>query len=160
MGVGVSSGPNASAKLSSAGMTTLSQWSDGWNWSGASYHDVARVPAMRIEAADTRRPAPARDHWPRIAHSIDYRERLADVRVPTLVWIGRYDPQAPIACSKELAAGIHGARLVMFEHSGHEPFVEESERFAALVAECLGGSGRNEQATSSHLKFCPHSQGP
>ena len=32
-------------------------------------------------------------------------------------------------CSEELASGIANARLVIFEHSGHTPFVEEPERF-------------------------------
>jgi proline iminopeptidase len=34
-----------------------------------------------------------------------------------------------MACSEELARGISGARLVVFEQSGHLPFVEEPERF-------------------------------
>jgi pimeloyl-ACP methyl ester carboxylesterase len=106
----------------------------------ASYHDPELVPAVRIEPADRRRPAPLRDRWPRVAQSIDYRSRLAAVRAPTLICVGRYDPQAPIACSEELAAGIPGARLVIFERSGHYPFVEEAERFAALVREFLEGS--------------------
>jgi hypothetical protein len=38
--------------------------------------------------------------------------------------------------------------------------VEEAERFATLAAEFLDGGRRNEQAASSHLKFCAHSQGP
>ena len=107
----------------------------------ASYHDPAHVPAVTIEQADRRRPTPLRDRWPRVAQSIDYRSRLAAVRAPTLVCVGRYDPQAPVACSEELAAGIPGARLAIFEHSGHYPFAEEAGRFAALAAEFLDGGG-------------------
>jgi pimeloyl-ACP methyl ester carboxylesterase len=109
----------------------------------ASYHDPAHVPAVAIEPDDARRPAPERDRWPRVAQSIAYRSRLAAVRAPALVCVGRYDPQAPVMCSEELAAGIANARLVIFEQSGHYPFVEEADRFAALATEFLDGGGRN-----------------
>lgn len=40
---------------------------------------------------------------------------------------GCYDPQTPPACALELAAGIEDAHLRILEHSGHSPFVEETE---------------------------------
>jgi proline iminopeptidase len=55
-----------------------------------------------------------------------------------LICVGRFDPQAPAPCSEELAAGIPGSRLVIFEHSGHYPFTEEPEKFTQVVSEFLG----------------------
>jgi pimeloyl-ACP methyl ester carboxylesterase len=36
-----------------------------------------------------------------------------------------------------IAAGVPGAELVVFEHSGHMTFVEETDRFLAAVREFL-----------------------
>jgi pimeloyl-ACP methyl ester carboxylesterase len=103
----------------------------------ASYADKSLVPAVEIASGDYHRPAPPRDRWPRTVfmQRLDYRARLDEIRAPTLVCVGRYDPQAPVACSEELAVGIPCARLTIFEHSGHYPFVEESERFKAVLQE-------------------------
>ena len=107
----------------------------------ASYHDPSRVPTVRVAVDDASRPAPVRDRWSRVAQSIDYRSRLAAMHAPTLVCVGRYDPQAPIACSEELAHNIPGAQLIIFEQSGHYPFVEEVAVFAATVAAFFGEGG-------------------
>jgi proline iminopeptidase len=47
------------------------------------------------------------------------------------------------ACSQELADGMHGSRLVIFENSGHYPFVEERELFLKTLAQFYaeGGGG-------------------
>ena len=57
--------------------------------------------------------------------------------MPTLVLCGRHDPQYPIACSQELAASILSAHLIVFERSGHYPFIEEGEAFWRTVDEFL-----------------------
>lgn len=67
----------------------------------------------------------------------DVRERLAEIRVPTLVVVGRHDWITPVAASEELAEGIPAAELVVFEASGHSPNLEENERFTEVVADFL-----------------------
>jgi pimeloyl-ACP methyl ester carboxylesterase len=105
----------------------------------ASYADKSRVPRVAIEKGDRHCPAPVRDIWPRtiFAQRLDYRARLSEIRVPALIGVGRHDPQAPVGCSEELAQGIPGARLVIFERSGHYPFAEERDRFKQTGAEFL-----------------------
>lgn len=103
----------------------------------ASYVDTSRVPAISIAAADRHRPAPVRDRWPRTALRLDYGPQLGEVRAPTLVCAGRYDPQFPLGCGWELARGIPGARMVVFERSGHYPHEEEPVTFAQVMAEFL-----------------------
>jgi proline iminopeptidase len=83
------------------------------------------------------RPAEPRIRWANVARHLDYRGRLMDVAAPTLVIVGRHDPQTPVACAEELAARLPHARLRVFAHSGHYPFIEESERFWAEVAAFL-----------------------
>jgi proline iminopeptidase len=103
----------------------------------ASYSDPVRVPPLCLEPGDRQRPAPVRDRWPAVARRLDYRGQLARVRAPTLVCVGRCDPQTPVGCSQELAQGIPGAQLVIFERSGHRPFEEETLRFASIVGAFL-----------------------
>jgi pimeloyl-ACP methyl ester carboxylesterase len=99
----------------------------------ASFVDQRHVALHAVAPGDWRRPAPARASWLRQVRRIDYADRLAEVAVPTLLLVGRHDPQTPLPCSTVLAAGIGGAELVVFEHSGHAPFIEERERFSAVV---------------------------
>ena len=73
---------------------------------------------------------------------LSYAERLHEVRAPTLIVAGRHDPEAPLQCSEELLQGIRGARLVVFEQSGHAPFIEEGALFTRIVEAFLAeGSG-------------------
>ena len=69
---------------------------------------------------------------------IDVEDRLGDVASPTLVLAGRHDRTCPVEASEAIAAGITGARSEIFEASGHMAFVEEQERFLAVVGEFLG----------------------
>jgi proline iminopeptidase len=104
-----------------------------------SYVDKSLAPSVPIEPADRHRPAPVRDVWPRtiFTHRLDYRARLSEIRVPTLIVVGRCDPQAPVLCSEEIARGIPGAQLVIFEHSGHYPHIEERPLFQHTLADFL-----------------------
>lgn len=59
----------------------------------------------------------------------DYRPVLPSVAVPALVCIGRDEKLVPIAAGEYLCETMPDARLVVFEESGHCPFLEEPERF-------------------------------
>ena len=67
-------------------------------------------------------------------------ERLASIRVPTLVTWGKQDKLLPIASGERYAAGIAGAKLVSFDKCGHVPAVEKTEEFLAAVTSFLGGA--------------------
>ncbi|WP_119420641.1 alpha/beta fold hydrolase [Desertibaculum subflavum] len=58
---------------------------------------------------------------------VDSRPGLADIRVPTLVLVGRQDARTPPPLAEEIAAGITGSRLVYIEESGHLPTMEQPE---------------------------------
>jgi proline iminopeptidase len=105
----------------------------------ASYVNKALAPRIEIAPGDQHRPAPVRDGWPRTVFMsrLDYQARLGEIRVPTWVGVGRYDPQTPVLCSEELARGIPGACLTVFERSGHYPFIEEREQFRSVLGEFL-----------------------
>ncbi|MGH7660082.1 MAG: alpha/beta fold hydrolase [Vulcanimicrobiaceae bacterium] len=63
----------------------------------------------------------------------DVRASLAELRMPALVIVGKHDWITPPGEARELAGALPNARLVVFESSGHYPFLEEGERFATVV---------------------------
>lgn len=66
----------------------------------------------------------------------DIRDRLPEIRVPTLVLSGRYDEATP-AVAETVHRGIPGSRWVLLEESSHMPFWEERGRYVEGVAEFL-----------------------
>lgn len=72
-------------------------------------------------------------------------DRLASIKVPTLVAWGKQDKLLPIGAGERYAAGITGAKLVSFEKCGHVPPIEKTEEFVTAVAAFLGSS-----ATAAH----------
>ncbi len=79
-------------------------------------------------------PAPgAADHKPP-----DLRDQLKAVHVPTLVAVGRHDFLFPPKWGQVIVDAIAGAKLVVFEHSGHMAHIEEpvavADAFAQFIA--------------------------
>jgi proline-specific peptidase len=66
----------------------------------------------------------------------DVRDRLAEIDVPTLVTSGRYDECTP-KLAEDAQRGIPGAERVLFEDSSHTAYVEEPQRFRAVLAEFI-----------------------
>ena len=67
----------------------------------------------------------------------DFRDRLSDVRHPTLVVWGRDDKIVPVAGAHEYERLIPGARKEIFEDTGHVPMIERPHRFNGLLDEFL-----------------------
>ena len=68
----------------------------------------------------------------------DTRVQLGGLAMPTLVAVGRYDWATPVRHSQYLYKLILGSELVVFEESGHLPFLEEQGLFLAHLARFLG----------------------
>lgn len=66
-------------------------------------------------------------------------DKLANIKVPTLVLWGKQDSLLPIASGERYAAGIAGARFVSFDKCGHIPAVEQTAAFLTAVSSFLGG---------------------
>lgn len=67
----------------------------------------------------------------------DYRDVLQAIDVPTLICWGQHDQLLPVTGAPYMRDHIAGARLELFEDSGHCPFLEESERFNKVVLDFL-----------------------
>lgn len=64
-------------------------------------------------------------------------DRLATITAPTLVMAGRHDVFTSWPQAMRIARAIDGAEVVVFEASGHFPWIEEPERFFAVVGDWL-----------------------
>jgi len=59
----------------------------------------------------------------------DYRRKLKDVKAKTLIVAGRYDGVSTPEFAIQYKIYMPQAQFEMFEQSGHNPYLEESEKF-------------------------------
>jgi proline iminopeptidase len=99
------------------------------------YHvDKRHVAGAPAAAPDTRYRMAVRNfilhhEFPRY----DCRPELGRIACPTLVTVGRHDWISPVSQAEAIARLVPGARLHVFERSGHSPHVEEPEAFVQVV---------------------------
>ncbi len=80
--------------------------------------------------------------------TIDLRPELGAITAPTLVISGAMDFCCGEPYSSELAAGIKGAVLEKFVHSGHMSHLEEPDHFAEVIGAFVTGSLQSPAAAS------------
>lgn len=78
-------------------------------------------------------PAATRSGFLLTMTSMDHREQLGDVRVPTTVVCGTRDQLTPVARSRDLLKAIPGARLELLKDAGHMLPLEEPDRVVELL---------------------------
>lgn len=71
----------------------------------------------------------------------DVRDRLAEIRCPTLVVAGALDATVPLAAKELLARAIPGARLSLVRDSGHVTPIDQAEALNRLLLEHLSEAG-------------------
>ncbi len=72
-----------------------------------------------------------------MAQRADSTALLGTIKVPTLVVVGSGDQIVPAAEGEAMAKAIPGAKLAVFERSGHLPPLEEPDRFRAVLGAFL-----------------------
>jgi pimeloyl-[acyl-carrier protein] methyl ester esterase len=75
-----------------------------------------------------------------ILRTVDLREHVGRIRVPTLVVSGQYDRLTPPGAGEALAAAIPGARHWLVPRAAHAPFLSHREEFAREVDAFLSPS--------------------
>lgn len=103
------------------------------------FHDPALAAANSAARADIRYRLAVRRFI--IEHEYaryDCRAELARIACPTLIAVGRHDWICPVDQSEEIARLVPGARLAIFEQSGHSPQIEERAAFTKRLAAFLG----------------------
>ena len=92
------------------------------------YQQIARMAAHQAAVEAARSNAGSRT-----------LDRLAEIRVPTLIVQGRHDRARTPEHGAAMRDRIPGARLEVLERSGHTPQLEEPEAFHALALPFLLG---------------------
>lgn len=108
----------------------------------AAYHDAGRG-ARDYSALDDRellgiarsRETATYLGWKPYMHDPSLRRWLRRIRVPALVVWGASDGVVSIDYGRAYAAEIPGARFEVIEQAGHYPYLEQPERFAAVLAD-------------------------
>ena len=122
----------ARAELSRSGLRERDPdafWRRAFELSVAGYF---KEPSRAVRLTPFRVGARAQQAVWHSLRGLDLVPRLAEIRVPTLILHGRYDP-VPLEASETLAARIPGASLVVFEDSGHALYTEETDRFVHVL---------------------------
>jgi len=83
-------------------------------------------------------PEVARYMFDQVIPHYDVRPRLGTITAPTLVIAGRHDWITPPTQGEEIHRLISGSEYVVFEKSGHMPFIEEQDDFLDVVRRFLG----------------------
>lgn len=95
----------------------------------AAHPEAAAERKAVILEADPARFASACD----ALAEVDLRRALAGIESPTLVVVGTLDTATPPPLSRELAAGIRGARLVEMPGCGHCPPLQQPHELLAVI---------------------------
>lgn len=100
--------------------------------------DAALNRIIRDMAADTGAEAFVRQEKA-IMGRPDAQPILATIRCPTLVLVGEGDELTPPELSREIAAGVPGARLVIVPDCGHLSTLEKPDAVNGALADWLCG---------------------
>ena len=66
--------------------------------------------------------------------------RLGEIETPTLILVGKDDFICPPSQAERMHKNIPNSEIVIFEQSGHTPYIEESDAFFATVRRWLSKS--------------------
>jgi pimeloyl-ACP methyl ester carboxylesterase len=87
---------------------------------------------------------PGFDDALRASLAYDYRERLPEIRQPTLIVWGEQDSILPVEDAHEYERLIEDSRKVVMENTGHIPMLERPAAFNDTLMEFLAETGRAE----------------
>jgi len=99
----------------------------------ANAEQCPEVAAHVMEMMMTTSPGGAAAALRGRAQRMDYLPVLKEIRVPTLVVVGRHDAYTPVALAEQLRAHIPGSKLVVIDGAGHMSNLERPQAFNEVV---------------------------
>jgi len=108
------------------------------------FHDASKADLLPSEASNQdlyyQLAGPDADfHIGGDIAALDFRPRLAGLKMPMLVIAGRFDRVSIPRLTLEYRKFAPAARFVMMENSGHFSFLEEPEKTLSVLREFLAG---------------------
>jgi pimeloyl-ACP methyl ester carboxylesterase len=97
------------------------------------------VPFLKDTLSGTGLSLWAHDNWWKSEqlHPMPQSVNLHLVQAKTLILVGREDPECPVVMSETIHSGILGSKLIIFEKTGHFPWIESREKFFSVVSQFL-----------------------
>jgi 3-oxoadipate enol-lactonase len=128
--------PNAEVALGKTGILAAAPWNeetvtpivDGFFFQRPAADKIAEYRKIALSASQKAAVEAARSN----ASNRSF-DRLAEIRVPTLIIQGRHDKARTPEHGAEMQARIAGSQLEVIEDAGHTPQLEQPERFHALA---------------------------
>ncbi len=118
-----------------------------------AHWDAARGEQMIKRGVDN--PKVASHMFRHEIPTFDVRPQLNAMTMPTLVIAGRHDWVTPVGESELIARGIPGSELVVFEESGHMPFIRGAGGLRcgrSAVPRCLSEDQEAANAANSQIR--------
>ena len=97
------------------------------------FHEKAERFRERHASEDYRNASPVMRQTLVLAVNEDLCERFPLLTMPTLILWGRNDTAVPLSDAYRIESDAKDAAVVVFENSGHFPFLTEKPRFLAVV---------------------------
>ena len=105
-----------------------------FEWASMSFVQEGKLRKALMLPNSGRTVGRALDYFRKVfVKTYDIRNQLASISIPAYIFGGKYDAQCPIEFTYEIAELIPTVQLTVFEHSNHNPFVEEGELFESFV---------------------------
>jgi pimeloyl-ACP methyl ester carboxylesterase len=70
----------------------------------------------------------------------DIRDRVSNIKVPTLIIVGDKDTSTPVTLSRYLRREIEGSRLAIVPDSKHMPMIEREDMVNEVIDEFINGN--------------------
>ncbi len=99
----------------------------------------------RLGSEDYRQAGDMRPILVRVVNE-DLRELLPSIALPTLLMWGAKDDAAPLQIGQIMEEAMPGAGLVVFDESGHFPYLDEPAKFSAVIRSFLASMTKKDSA--------------
>jgi pimeloyl-ACP methyl ester carboxylesterase len=111
-------------------------------------HPSLIAPDLAYEGLVKGTGKPGFDDALRASLKYDYRERLPDVKQPTLIVWGEQDSILPVQDAHEYERLISDSRKVVMQDTGHVPMLERPSAFNEMLMDFLAETGPAEERES------------
>ena len=103
-------------------------------WFSAGFQAAAPERVERVREMIRATPAAGYCGCSAAIRDLDVTDRLAEIKLPTLLIVGEHDPGTPVAAHEVIRDRIEGARLVVIDDALHFTNVERTDAFNETLA--------------------------